>query len=53
MTIYIAGPDGKPIAFATDEETEAYRKERREAEASLLNPAQAPRRSPSLVRASP
>jgi hypothetical protein len=36
MTVYIAGPDGKPIAFATSEEAEAYRKARREAEPPLL-----------------
>jgi len=36
MTIYIAGPDGKPMAFATDAEAEAYRRAQREAEPVLL-----------------
>ena len=34
--IYIAGPDGKPMAFANEAEVEAYRRARREAEPPLL-----------------
>src|SRR5262245_616811 len=36
MTIYIAGPDGKPLAFATKAEADAYRRTRRNAEPRLL-----------------
>jgi hypothetical protein len=36
MTIYIAGPDGKPMAFATDAEAEAYRQTQREARPPML-----------------
>jgi hypothetical protein len=36
MTIYIAGPDGKPLAFATHAEADAYVRERREAEPALV-----------------
>jgi len=36
MTIYIAGPDGKPLAFATHAEADAYVRERREAEPALI-----------------
>ena len=43
MTIFISGPDGKPMAFATDAEAEAYRRAQREAEPT---PAQASQRSP-------
>jgi hypothetical protein len=34
--IYIAGPDGKSIAFASDAEADAYRRAQREAEPPLL-----------------
>jgi hypothetical protein len=36
MTIYIVGPDGKPLAFASDAELNAYRRALREAEPPLL-----------------
>ena len=36
MTVYIAGPDGKPLAFANEVEAEAYRRAQREAEPPLL-----------------
>jgi hypothetical protein len=36
MTIYIGGPDGKPLAFSSDAELEAYRRALREAEPLLL-----------------
>jgi hypothetical protein len=36
MTVYIAGPDGKPIVFATHEEADAYRAAQREAEPPWL-----------------
>jgi hypothetical protein len=36
MTIYIAGPDGKPLAFASDAEVNAYHRALREAEPPLL-----------------
>ena len=35
MTVYIAGPDSEPLAFATHEEADAYRAQRR-AEPPLL-----------------
>jgi hypothetical protein len=36
MTFYVAGPDGKPLAFETEAEVTAYRRARREAEPPLL-----------------
>jgi hypothetical protein len=36
MTIYIAGPDGKPLAFASDAEVNAYHRALREAEPPSL-----------------
>jgi len=36
MTVYIAGPDGKPLAFATHAEADAYRCAQLEAEPPLL-----------------
>jgi hypothetical protein len=36
MTIYIAGPDGEPLAFANEAEVDAYRRARREAEPPWL-----------------
>jgi len=34
--IFIAGPDGKPLAFASEAEVQAYRRAQREAEPPLL-----------------
>jgi hypothetical protein len=36
VTIYIAGPDGRPIAFESEAEIDAYRRAQREAEPPLL-----------------
>jgi hypothetical protein len=36
MTIYIAGPDGKPLAFETDADVEAYHAAQRAAEPPWL-----------------
>jgi hypothetical protein len=36
MTIYIGGPDGKPLALPSDAELEAYRRALRDAEPPLL-----------------
>lgn len=36
MTIYIAGPDGKPLAFASHAEVEDYQRAQPEAEPPLL-----------------
>ena len=36
MTIYISGPDGKTLTFASDAELDAYRRAQREAEPPLL-----------------
>jgi hypothetical protein len=36
MTIFISGPDGKPMAFATDAKAEAYRRAQRGTEPVLL-----------------
>jgi hypothetical protein len=36
VTVYIAGPDGKPMEFASEAEADAYRRAQREAAPPLL-----------------